>query len=261
MLRIGLVSRVDFTPINKRPGFRENHDDVVKSAFIHFFDIPAGFPLDTPEGFPYDEEIWSEIARGDSCRIAVSKSEYWIFSKNNNPIKETLMNIHQVAENGRHLEKLIEEQAKKIEEQAYTNEDLFEKLERVQAVVCQLLGGLFNQEDQVHCLKSHLSVLNDGKVRTRSRFEDPDDSKWEQWPTTRQGDECEKRIEALEKMLGVDNEEQDTALLSRKHLKPKHVCRGVIDDESASTHSSMPDLIDDESASTHSSMPDLIDYD
>jgi hypothetical protein len=214
ILRIGAVSRVDFTPINKKPGFGEKHDDVVKSAFIHFFDTPSGFPFDTPDGFPYDEAFWWEIASGMSCRIPVSKNEYWIFLKNNNPINKTLMNIHQVVENGRHLENLIEEQAKTIEKQADAIKDLSEKLEGVQAVIYQLLGGLFHQEDQRHCARDYVSVLYTGEMRPRSRFEDRDDSKWEQWPTTRQGDECEKRIEALEKMLGVGD--HDTALLYKE---------------------------------------------
>ena len=35
---IGNVSHIDFTPINKKPGFGENVDEVVKSAFVHFDD-------------------------------------------------------------------------------------------------------------------------------------------------------------------------------------------------------------------------------
>ena len=36
--RIGTVTRVDFTPINKQPGFGKEGDIVVKSAFVHFSD-------------------------------------------------------------------------------------------------------------------------------------------------------------------------------------------------------------------------------
>ena len=35
---IGTVSHVDFTPINKKPGFGENVDFEVMSAFVHFSD-------------------------------------------------------------------------------------------------------------------------------------------------------------------------------------------------------------------------------
>ena len=33
--RIGFVKRVDFIPIDKKPGFRENLDNIVKACFIH----------------------------------------------------------------------------------------------------------------------------------------------------------------------------------------------------------------------------------
>jgi len=208
ILRIGVVRRVDFTPINKSPGFGEN-DDEVKSAFIHFFDTPAGFPLDTPAGFPYDEVFWSEIARGDSCRIAVSKSEYWIFLKNNNPVKETLMNIHQVAENGRHLEKLIEEQANTIKQQEKMIQELSKSLDGVRAVVYQLVGGVYCQSTQGDMFNAHFKLLYPEWEYHQYSECTHTTSKWTNWPTTRQGDECERRIEALEKMLSVYNEEED----------------------------------------------------
>jgi hypothetical protein len=48
-------------------------------------------------------------------------------------------------------------------------------------------------------------------------------------------------------------EEQDSYLLMRKHENSNIDC----DNDSISTHSSMPDLMDINSVSTHSSMPDL----
>jgi hypothetical protein len=41
--RIGTVERVDFTPINKKPGFGENVDEIVMSAFVHFSDPLLGY--------------------------------------------------------------------------------------------------------------------------------------------------------------------------------------------------------------------------
>ena len=35
-LHIGQVEYIDFTPINKKPGFNENVDQDFKSVFIHF---------------------------------------------------------------------------------------------------------------------------------------------------------------------------------------------------------------------------------
>jgi hypothetical protein len=53
-----------------------------------------------------------------------------------------------------------------------------------------------------------------------------------------------------------DCEEQDSYLLMRKFENNSKI---EDDNDSISTHSSMPDLVDDNSASTHSSMPGLID--
>lgn len=100
---IGHVEYVDFTPINKKPGFNENVDEDFKAAFIHFKDY-------------YSNNIWNTIAAGESYKILITQHEYWLCLKNKNPIQRTMMNIHQVVENGRHLEKLIEEQSKKIAE-------------------------------------------------------------------------------------------------------------------------------------------------
>ena len=130
--RIGEVSHVDFTPINKKPGFDENVDQVVKSAFVHFWD--PQFCTDKLYHFQDDNDFknytfWQTIESGKSYKLHVSETEYWLCLKNKNPIQRTMMNIHQVVENGRHLEGLIEAQAKILEEQAKKIEELERKLE------------------------------------------------------------------------------------------------------------------------------------
>ena len=66
-----------------------------------------------------------------------------------------MMNIHQVVENGRHLETKIEEQEKKIEEQEKKIEEQETKIENLErkfgetnVVLYQLLGLLFNQSEK-----------------------------------------------------------------------------------------------------------------
>lgn len=115
-LHIGQVEYIDFTPINKKPGFNENVDEDFKSVFIHF-------------KVYYPNNIWNTIAVGESYKIQIKQNEYWLCLKNKNPIQRTMMNIHQVVENGRHLEGLIEAQAKILEEQAKKIEELERKLE------------------------------------------------------------------------------------------------------------------------------------
>lgn len=212
---IGTVSYVDFTPINKKPGFGENIDSVVMSAFVHFSD-----PALCSDGYYHynsrihlgNDEFWSLISSEIPYKLQVSKNEYWICLKNKNPVKRTLMNIHQIVENGRHLENLIEEQEDKIKQ-------LERKINGIQNVVYQLVGGLFCQNTQTDIIGIHLANLFDEK-NTKNTYSG-DENKWGSFPTTRQGDDCERRIEALEKAIIESNHEEDldTEILMRKREK------------------------------------------
>ena len=197
---IGSVAFVDFTPIGKKSGFKENPITDKKAAFIHF------------QGYYYGEmnntQFWKDIQEGKSHKLQISSIEYWICLKNKNPIQRTCMNIHQVVENGRYLENLVQEQATKIEV-------LEKKLDNIQEVVYQLLGGLYCQSNQSDILRFRIAMLHGEQPNN----DICDNGKWGIWPTTRQGDECERRIEALENLLfrNLDNEDQDTHLLNRKY--------------------------------------------
>jgi hypothetical protein len=188
--RIGIVSHIDFTPINKKPGFGENVDEVVKSAFIHFSepwfcsDNLYYFQSRTYMG---NNKFWETIASGQPYKLQVSDNEYWLCLKNKNPVQRTMMNIHQVVENGRHLEGLIEAQANKIEQ-------LEIKLDGIVQVVNQLISGLFHYNEQKEIIRIQTDMLFCRKLGEYHN----DTSKWGFHPTTRQGDECEKRISELE---------------------------------------------------------------
>lgn len=184
---IGTISHIDFTQVNKKPGFKENVDQCVKSAFIHFSDPWFCSELLYHNG---NYDFWDTIAAGNPYQLRVSKTEYWLCLKNRNPIQRTLMNIHQVVENGRHLEKLIEQQSDKIKE-------LEGKLQGLHEVIERLVIGLYCNKNQRGILKMNLDILN-GRECTIN-FQDT--SKWCILPTTRQGDECEKKIEELEKLI------------------------------------------------------------
>lgn len=201
---IGIVSYVDFTPINKKPGFDEKVDADIRSAFVHF-ENPC-------ESLFYmgNHVFWETIATGQPYKLQVSRHEYWICLKNKNPIQRTMMNIHQVVENGRHLEGLVEAQAKTIQEQAERIEVLERKLEGTHNVVYQLIGGLFHQRDQDDILSTYLDNLFCRKIGQYSG----NLSKWGIWPTTRQGDECEKKIADLEeKFTNLENDLTDYRVL------------------------------------------------
>lgn len=221
--RIGDVMYVDFTPINKRPGFGENVDQVVKSAFVHFSD--PWFCSDKSYHFQCrtfmgNNDFWELIASGQSYKLQISSNEYWICLRNNNPVQRTMMNIHQVVENGRHLEELIEVQAKTIQEQADKIKALERKLERTHEVLYQLIGGLYCPQSQQCSRILHQRLLG-GITAPHIGPALEDTHKWGCQPTTRQGDDCERRIERLEKII-YDNEYQDNELLLRKQSKNSH---------------------------------------
>jgi hypothetical protein len=246
---VGEVARVDFTPIGKKPGFIEVVTSL-KSAFVHFSFFT---------NISQDPEFGNKLREGNGYKFYPGRIEegYWLLLPAKNPIQQTMMNNSQIVENSRFLEA-------KLVEQAATIKAMEEKLEGLQKVVYQLLGGLFNQGSQNSILSNHLNTLFNTNDR---RANEENTSKWAIWPTTRQGDENADRIAALEAQVqamtffnieepmfhsyDVDSDEkQDEELLLRKNMNQ--------DNESVSTHSSMPDLIgDSDSDDDNSSMPDL----
>ena len=100
---LGEVNRVDFTCLNKKPGFYENTENNFKSAFVHFNIINVNYS---------SNNIFQTIINGESFKFipSYSKKEYWILLKAKNPIENTFMNNAQIVENCRFLENKIEEQ-------------------------------------------------------------------------------------------------------------------------------------------------------
>jgi hypothetical protein len=174
----GSVSCVDFVPIDKRPGFVEYVDNVVKSAFVHFHyfnnnkavqDILEKLNQCTSHKFyPYD-----------------NNNHYWVLLKAKNVVPRTMMNNSQIVENCRYLENKVVV--------------LEEKIESLQSLLYQLVGGLFNQESQSEILNNYINQIypNQNSVT----FNKDKNSKWGFDPTTRQGDECEERLSVIESQL------------------------------------------------------------
>ena len=263
---VGSISRVDFIPLGKKPGFDENIAGKFKSAFVHFRSF-------------YEHGIIDEINTNGSFKFYTSNlhGEYWFLIKAVNPIQDTMMNNAQIVENCRVLEK-------KVEEQSATIKAMEEKLNGLHSLVHQFVGGLFHGEKQTAIQETYLSVLFPD-IKFDQKPVDADTI----WPTTMQGYENEKRIEALEKGLqeaiyvindhaekgtklsskfynnypcevfasDEDAETQDGALQYRKQQKKMEMNNTDAD----SSHSSMPELIDDNSVSSSSNsssnIPDL----
>ena len=112
---------------------------------------------------------------------------------------------------------------RKYKEQKQRVKDLETQIENVRETVHQLLGGLFNQETQTDILNQHVDRLF-GRTTYVENIVDtiPNPNMWDIWPTTRQGDFNEKRIEKLERLLNketkVTSTEEAAELLSLKEL-------------------------------------------
>lgn len=98
---VGVVSRVDFVPIEGEPRFQK--------AFVHMEQIYNA---------PTTSHIMSEVFDGNrGVRVypgMFHQNEYWVLLKNKTPVAETKLNIHQVAENARILQSVVEAQANEI---------------------------------------------------------------------------------------------------------------------------------------------------
>jgi len=193
-MKIGNVKRVDFTPVNKKPGFNEKFDSFtnVKSAFIHFSEYHVNV---------LSIDILVILEKGKSYNFYIDHSEYWILLKNKNPVTHTMMNNHQIVDNCKYLEEKVRSQEEMIK-------NLEDKLEGVHKVVYQLIGGLFNQWSQEHIITTHMSHL--GFINENKRENDNNsqlsNGEWSIWPTTRQGDLNETRIKLLEDQMRKSTE-------------------------------------------------------
>jgi hypothetical protein len=129
---LGVITRVDFTPIGKQVGFVESYDskDIYKSVFIHFSELfQSSAEIDVlywkqnntylgilddifvsknrVEFYPYANEDTHDESR---------KNMYWILLKADNPIQSTMMNTSQIVENCRHLESTVHDLKSKVAE-------------------------------------------------------------------------------------------------------------------------------------------------
>jgi len=211
----GHVNRVDFVPIGKKPGFTEEDIDAnYKSAFVHFTRFHEVHPF--AEAFSQDQP-YKFIPR--------FSRDFWLILPNKSPVPQTMMNNAQIVENCRYLENKVKE--------------LEDKIEGIQFTVHQLIMGLFNEETQNNQMRRELNTLFSDENRYKYQSKD-DTSRWTSYPTTRQGDECEARINALEEQIKAlttfDNE--------RVFQEEDEYADAEDNDEeaSSSTHSSMPDL-------------------
>jgi hypothetical protein len=217
--KIGSIARVDFTSVGQKPGFVEKIDDVIKAAFVYLF------LYNTEESVSFK----NKVLEGNGHRVYFGlENAYWIVLPNKNPVQFTMMNNSQIVDNCRYLEKKVETQSKKIEEQETAIQKLTEKLDGVQAVVYQLIGGLFNHETQGDVLEEYIKCLFTEPTKEYTEDELSEKNKVAIFPTTRQGDYVETKIEQLERKID---------LLTNGYVQHNY----LYDDETVSTSSSITD--------------------
>lgn len=190
---IGRVRRVDFVSIEKQKGFEEKLSPIWMSAFVHFDEI-------FENRITY--EIKEALEKGENYKIvAYCSNEYWLICKANAPIQETLMNNHQIVENCRHLEKTVQQQSLTINK-------LEKDIDRLQKAVYHLLGGLYCHKTQQHELHNSLTDLF-GVDDLPWKPDTDRDEHWCKYPTTRQGDNNECRLNDLEDRLDAIEKKTD----------------------------------------------------
>jgi hypothetical protein len=98
---IGVVKRVDFVPIEGEPRFQK--------AFVH---------MEQVYNAPTTSHLMSEVFDGNrGVRVypgMFHQNEYWVLLQNKNPVQETKLNLHQVVENAKILQGVVEAQAAEI---------------------------------------------------------------------------------------------------------------------------------------------------
>jgi len=248
-LNIGYITRIDFTPV---------HKGKYKSAFVYFSWL-------TQKGMEISKII--ETGKPYYFYPYTYNSLYWMLLPVKNPIQNTMMNTTQIVEKCHSLEKIVKEQAETIV-------DLQNKIADINLCVYNLVNGLFCHSTQMNVLDEYLYDLCPGNKNIISNKLDT--SVWWRYPTTRQGDYCERRIRYLEEEVKFlknniettnyneevyfipddDDEELDEKLRQMKIYPEKNVMTNVIQEEDDDT---VYINIYDEISSIHSSMPDLND--
>lgn len=119
----GPIVRIDFTPMNKKPGFRfiEDMKSNYKSAFVHFYEPIA-------ENLAAIVQKDDEQGYGLKYNLNYMQEKYWVVLPNKTPVQHTMMNTSQIVDNCRYLEQKVEEQQRTIDELKTQMRDVMERL-------------------------------------------------------------------------------------------------------------------------------------
>jgi hypothetical protein len=161
---IGRVSRVDFAPITKHPGFGKDVDLVVRSAFVHFKDSFIN---------ELTAEIIQQFKNGEGyrfypefCQPPYFGREYWLLLKATNPIPETTMTNAQIVNNCHLLEVRVEEQAQTIRQLQEALEGVYQQTtSRIDVLEAKVRGLI----PQPYSYPSSFCENQEGELHRRAR--------------------------------------------------------------------------------------------
>ena len=112
----------------------------------------------------------------------------------------------------------IELQNRKIQELSGQVQILTDCLERLQSVVKQVIGGIFNSNTQREIIDLHFDIIENREENTDFVC----GSEWGSYPTTRQGDELEVMMEKMKEEHEKMKEEHEKMKEEHEKMKMQH---------------------------------------
>ena len=209
LMYIGDVRRVDFIQLESND--RSNPLNNYQSAFIHMECLYFTNVADA-----IYETVFTD---DDHYKLWVGQDEFWWLMKTINPVADTHLNIHQVAENARLLEKKVADQEATIKLQA-------EQLNRLQNAVERVVSK-FDELINIESDKTFAAALDDLYYGIRS----PDKYLW-LTEDAKDNEDNESIVTYTDMPSLVD--QSDLIVLNPDYMS---------DNMSVSTHDSMPPLL------------------
>lgn len=212
---IGDVRRVDFIQLESND--LSNPLNNFQSAFIH---------MDCLYFTNVADAIYETVFTDDDhYKLWVGQDEFWWLMKTINPVADTHLNIHQVAENARLLEKKVADQEAIIKTQS-------EQLNRLQNIVDQVVSK-FDELINIESDKTFAAALDDLYYGIRS----PDKYLWLTEDATDKEDNESIATYTDMPSLVCTQDNDDLIVLNPDYMS---------DNMSVSTHNSMPELANEE---------------
>ena len=210
---IGDVRRVDFIQLESND--RSNPLNNYQSAFIHMDCLYCTNVADA-----IYETVFTD---DDHYKLWVGQDEFWWLMRTINPVADTHLNIHQVAENARLLEKKVADQEAIIKTQS-------EQLNRLQTAVEHVISK-FDELINIESDKTFAAALDDLYYGIRS----PDKYLW--LTEDAKDNEDNGSIATYTDMPSLVDQ-SDLIVLN-----PDYMSDNMSDNMSDSTHDSMPQLV------------------